>query len=210
MTERAASRRRPWPRRAALPPVILVVVWCGGFLWFLHAADRPAALYTRADGIVVLTGGADRVEEGLRLLAEGKADHLLISGIGGKAHLQELEHGAGVDVASLAERVTLGREAMSTHGNALETAAWVRDHRIETLVVVTAWFHMPRALVELHRTLPTVMLLAEPVHPQRGPNRPEPGFSATARLLVAEYTKYLIAVAGLTTYLPEREGPHSP
>ena len=149
------------------------------------------------------------IEEGLRLLTEGRAARLLISGIGGKADLAAIAHGLGFDTAALADRVKLGREAMSTHGNAAETAAWVHDNRIGTLMVVTAWFHMPRAIVELQRTLPGVLLLPEPVHAQPRKGRPDPGFGATARLLVEEYTKYLIALAGLTTYLPAREATHA-
>ena len=204
MTTKAAGRRRLW-----MLPALLLLAWAGGFLWFLRLADQPPATFDRADGIVVLTGGAERIEEGLRLLAENRAGHLLISGIGGKAELAVLAHGSGIDTAPLADRVKLGREAMSTRGNALETAAWAHDNGIETLIVVTAWFHMPRALAELHRTLPHVVLLPEPVHAQPRQGRPDSGVTGNARLLLEEYSKYLIAITGLNTYLPAREGPHT-
>ena len=110
-----------------------------------------------------MTGGADRIEVGLRLLADNRAPILLISGIGGKADLPTLARGSGVDTAALADRVKLGRAATSTHGNALETAAWARDNGIGKLIVVTAWYHMPRALTELRRTVPGVAL--HPHHP---------------------------------------------
>ncbi len=195
----ASCLRRWW----ALP-ALLLTAWVGGFAWFLWLAERPAATFGRADGIVVLTGGAERVEEGLRLLFEDRAAHLLISGIGGKAELSAIAHGSGIDTAPLADRVRLGREAMSTHGNARETASWVNEYRIRSLIVVTAWFHMPRALSELHRMLPDVVLLPEPVHAQRGNGRPEPSIASTGRILLEEYSKYLIAITGLTGYLPAK------
>lgn len=195
-------------RRWWFLPVLLVAAWGAGFIVYLRQADRPPAESARADGIVVLTGGAERIEVGLRLLAENRAGLLLISGIGGKADLALLARGTGIDTAALAERVKLGREATSTHGNALETASWARDNRIGTLIVVTAWFHMPRALTELHRMLPGVTLLPEPVHSQRA--RPDAGWAGNARLLADEYAKYLIALTGLTAYLPMREGTHTP
>jgi uncharacterized SAM-binding protein YcdF (DUF218 family) len=204
MNIRAACLRRWW-----LLPALLLLAWAGGFVWFLRIAEQPPAVFGRADGIVVLTGGADRIEEGLRLLNGGRAGRLLISGIGGKADLAAVAHGLGFDTVALADRVKLGREAMSTHGNAMETAAWVHDNRIETLIVVTAWFHMPRAIAELQRMLPGVLLLPEPVHAQPRQGRPDSGFVATARLLIEEYTKYLIALTGLTTYLPAREASHA-
>jgi uncharacterized SAM-binding protein YcdF (DUF218 family) len=199
-----ASLRRWW-----LLPTLVLCAWVGGFLWFLWLAERPPAEFGRVDGIVVLTGGGERVEEGLRLLAENRAERMLISGIGGHADLAALAHGSGVDIATLGDRVTLGRDAMSTHGNAVETRAWVHDNKIVTLVVVTAWFHMPRALTELHRMLPGVVLLRDPVHAQLRQGRPDPGLTATARLLVEEYSKYLIALAGLTNWLPAREASHT-
>ncbi len=196
-------------KRWWLPPALLILAWGGGFVGYWRLAEQPAAAGVRADGIVVLTGGADRIEVGLRLLADNRAPILLISGIGGKADLPTLARGSGVDTAALADRVKLGRAATSTHGNALETAAWARDNGIGKLIVVTAWYHMPRALTELRRTVPGVALLPEPVHVQPGHGRSEPGLTATARLLAEEYTKYLVALTGLTDYLPVREGAHS-
>ena len=61
----------------------LVLAWAGGFAWFLHAARVTAEPPAHADGIVALTGGAERVETALNLLAEGRARLLLVSGVGG-------------------------------------------------------------------------------------------------------------------------------
>ena len=103
--------------------------------------------------------------------------------------------------------MTLGRQATSTRGNALETAAWARDHDIHTLIVVTAYYHMPRALTELRRALPGVTLYPDPVL------RPQSGFLGpvvTLRLAAEEYTKYLLALAGVTTLFPghDQAPPH--
>ena len=149
-------------RRWVIPLAFLAVIalaWGGGFAWFLRTIAAPAVDPVHADGIVVLTGGAERIDEGLHLLADGRANRLLISGIGGKGELSLLARGSAVDTASLAGRVTLGRMATSTHGNALETAAWVRENGIGSLIVVTAWYHMPRALTELRRVMPKVALV---------------------------------------------------
>jgi len=201
---------RRWARRLWQVPVLLAVLWSAGFVWFIHLAALPAASVGHADGIVVLTGGAERIEVGLRLLASDHARTMLISGIGGKADLAALAHGSGVDAASLADRIKLGREAMSTHGNAVETATWVRDNSIETLIVVTAWYHMPRALTELRRMLPGVTLWPEPVRAQLRSGHFDATVIGTARLLIEEYTKYLVAVTGFTSYLPTREATRTP
>lgn len=191
-------------RMLAIAIALSAVGWVGGFVWFLSVIGRPAAEVGHADGIVVLTGGADRVEAGLRLLAGDHARLLLISGIGGGADLGILARGSDVDTAPLAGRIALGRTAASTRGNAKEAAAWAAENRIETMIVVTAWFHIPRALNELHRVMPGVALIPAPVHPRTGAGRPESGWTATTRLLGEEYSKYLIALTGLDDWLPAR------
>jgi len=194
-------------RLAGWTLLALVVVWDAGLVWFIQYATRPEPPPPMADGIVALTGGAERVETALRLLQAHKAHWLLLSGTGTGADLAALAHRAGVDPAPLADQVTLGRQATTTRGNALETAAWAREHDLHTLIVVTAYYHMPRALTELRRALPEVTLYAVPVL------RPRPGGFGpvvTLRLTAEEYTKYLLALVGVTTLLPghDQTPPH--
>lgn len=175
----------------------LVSVGCG-FDWFVAQVRRAAVpKAAMADGIVALTGGADRVETALRLLASGRARVLLVSGVGGAADLPALGRHAGLRPAELAvlrDRITLGRTAASTHGNAVETAAWAREHAVGSLLVVTAAYHMPRAMAELSRALPGTKLYAMPVsrHPTTSP--------ASLRLLAAEYAKFLAVEVGLPVW----------
>ncbi len=173
----------------------LALAWLAGFLWFVHSVASPETTRANADGIVVLTGGADRVAAGLRLLREGRGRVLLISGVGGGVELEALARNAGVDAVPLAARITLGREATTTTGNADETADWVRNQNLRSLLVVTASYHMRRAITELARTLPEVRLIPAPVVPPA--LRGERGL-ATMRLLADEYTKWLAAELGLT------------
>lgn len=197
-------RRRHRGRRGRLLALValgLLAAWSIGFVVFLLDTDHTAPLPPHADGIVALTGGADRVETALHLLAEGRADWLLVSGIGGGAELSALARRSGVDAAPLAAQVRLGRQATSTRGNAAETAIWVRDKGIRSLIVVTGWYHMPRALAELHRAVPAVRLYPSPVDPDAA----RLPLLAMTRLLAEEYTKYLAARLDLTALLPERE-----
>jgi uncharacterized SAM-binding protein YcdF (DUF218 family) len=175
------------------------VSWMGGFIWFMRITMRPSAPPPRTDGIVALTGGPGRVELGLHLLANGQADRLLLSGIGGGTELATLGRLAGVDTARFAGQITLGRYAASTRGNGVETAAWAQQNRIGSLIVVTAAYHMPRALAELSQALPDVRLFPLPVRP--APAERAPGL----RLEAEEYTKYLLTASGLSVWFPHRE-----
>ncbi len=183
-------------RRAVLVAAAgVVAAWLGGFVWFADQAMQVPPPPPQADGIVALTGGADRIATAILLLRAGRARKLLISGVGPHANLPLLFHGTGIDPAALSDRVTLGRDATDTLGNAAETAAWVQQNGLHSLIVVTAGYHMKRALTELGRTLPEVALYPAPVVPlsMRGARG-----LLRLRLLAGEYTKWLAASVGLS------------
>ena len=55
--------------------------------------------------------------------------------------------------------VDIDHSATNTIGNAIETRRWVKARGFQSLIVVTANFHMPRAMVELGHELPDVALV---------------------------------------------------
>lgn len=182
---------------AALACAVLLcggIAWAGGFAAFTSIARAPQPEPPRADAIVVLTGGAERVDTGFRLLSQGRAPLLLVSGVGGGTDLADLSHRVPLSSEDAA-RVTLGRAATSTLGNADETAAWLQDRGVRSLLVVTAGYHMPRALLELGRALPGVALHPVAVQPPALKRGLE---FATVRMLATEYDKYIAVRLGLT------------
>jgi uncharacterized SAM-binding protein YcdF (DUF218 family) len=168
--------------------LIAVALWLGGYVWYVQRASAPPRALPHADGIVVLTGGSNRIERGMRLLAAGQAPLLLVSGVLPGTQAAHLALASGVDPAMVAGRVALGFRAISTRGNAEETAGWVRRHHLRSVIVVTAFYHMPRAMAELRRSLPETRLYACPVVPT-----PLPGGAPLTRLwlLAKEYSKFL-------------------
>ncbi len=199
-----ANKRRPLFRRqrAGLPKLILrlalglVGLWCAGFILFLIAVlnAAPPNPLPPADGIVVLTGGDDRIRAALALLAARDAPLLLISGAGRGTYLGDFTADNTTATTRYAADITLGHMADTTHGNALEAAMWARAHHMKSLIVVTADYHMPRALLELRHEMPAMKLIPNPVRPPA--MRGLPGLAAL-RLLAGEYTKYLVVRAGL-------------
>ena len=114
--------------------------------------DRPFDGRT-ADGIVILTGGAERVDTGLAYLQQGLAPRALVSGVHHDVKLRELMALHRIP-KNLAGRIDLGFGAIDTAGNAQETARWVKNNAIHSLIVVTSNYHMPRALLHLRLLLP--------------------------------------------------------
>jgi uncharacterized SAM-binding protein YcdF (DUF218 family) len=195
----ARPRRRGQLAAAGATMLIaLAILWLAGFCWFVHGAIQADAETRQADGIVVLTGGADRIATGIHLLQQGRARVLLISGVGHGADLAALLRNTGIDPAPIAARVTLGHDATSTTGNADETAAWVAAQHLHSLIVVTASYHMLRAMTELQRRLPGIRLSPYAVLPPalRGTGGIATNLAAM-RLLAQEYTKFIAAELGL-------------
>jgi uncharacterized SAM-binding protein YcdF (DUF218 family) len=179
-------------------PLAPFVLWLGSLIWFLQATREPATDSGMTDAIVVLTGGAERVETGFRLLEAGRAPRLFVSGVHPESRLADLARGAGIDPARLQGRVELGHAAASTRGNAAEIAAWAKQHNIGAITLVTAGYHMPRARTELRRALPAMRVVAHPVTPAR---LREAGAIWRPRiwgLMLGEYMKFLGAEAGLS------------
>jgi len=176
-----------------------VIAFAIGFVHFaVGIADlrepQPAA---PADAIVALTGGADRITDAVELLYEGRARRLLISGVHPSTTRATL-------AAMVPDRedlfdccVDLGHEALTTVGNAKEARNWARINGFSSLIVVTSSYHLPRSLNEIGRELPEATLIPYPVFTERVHLQKWWRSPGTTRLLLAEYTKYLMSMARL-------------
>jgi uncharacterized SAM-binding protein YcdF (DUF218 family) len=175
--------------------VLLFGLWLAGFAVFLGlvftaAPPNPMPL---ADGIVALTGGDGRVGAGLAFLAAHDAPLLLISGAGRGTYLGDFTADDAAAATRYASAITLGHMADTTHGNAVEAADWAHAHHMRSLIIVTADYHMPRAMLEMRKALPGLTLIPAPVRP---PAMRKLVSLPTLRLLAGEYTKYLVVRFG--------------
>lgn len=174
----------------------LSTLWVAGFLVYLVGVFNavPPNPLPPADGIVVLTGGDDRISESLALLARHEAPLMLISGVAKGTYLGDFTNDDRQAATDYAADITIGHIATTTHENGLEIAIWARAHHMHSLVVVTADYHMPRAMMEIHRALRDVRLIPYPVRPpaMRGALTWQ-----TLTMLAGEYSKCLIVWAHL-------------
>ena len=189
----SARKHRPLARLFAALSV-LFIAYIGGLVWFAETiAEAVEDSAATTDAIVVLTGGSQRVQSGLQLLTAGKAKKLFVSGV---------YHGTDVTALLRTQRqspdavqccIVLGHSADNTYGNALETAAWMRQEGDHSLRLVTANYHMRRALLEFERAMPDVRIIPHPVFPDSVRERwwAWPG---TLDLIIGEYDKYLWAL----------------
>jgi uncharacterized SAM-binding protein YcdF (DUF218 family) len=209
------------PAQATLPPrrprrwLRWLLELTGAALLFLTAALVTDFIYfvstlqaeepnqsVRADGIIALTGGSDRITEAFDLLTEGRAKRLLITGVNKATSEESLSNHAAGGAEILDCCVDIDRNALNTVGNALETARWVHDKQFKSIIVVTSNYHMPRSLLELRRVLPDTTLIAYPVISQSLKLDHWWMDPSSIRLLVSEYVKYAGATFQLRVERP--------
>ncbi|MGC4250619.1 MAG: YdcF family protein [Sphingobium sp.] len=160
---------------------VSILAWMLGFAWFAIFLPRP--LDGRpTDAIVVLTGGAGRIDRGLALLRDGAAKRMLISGVDRAVRPAELAAEYKTPETLFTCCITLGREAIDTRSNAIETARWLERRDYRTVRLITTDWHMRRSALELRQALPGRVTIVYDAVPSR------PSLTVLAR----EYNKYLL------------------
>jgi uncharacterized SAM-binding protein YcdF (DUF218 family) len=168
------------------------VALAAGFLWFTSRLPADAVAPVRADGIVVLTGGASRISDAVELLAAGRGRRLLISGVNRgttSRHISRLNP----ELARWVRCCVDFDHSLNTLGNAIETKLWSERRGLRSLIVVTSSYHMPRAMAEIAHQLPDATLIPYPVVSDRLRTEPWWASGATTKLLLSEYMKYIFA-----------------
>ncbi|PIS09855.1 MAG: YdcF family protein [Bdellovibrio sp. CG10_big_fil_rev_8_21_14_0_10_47_8] len=127
-----------------------------------------------ADCAVVLTGGANRVREGIDLLARKQVNKLIISGVFTNAQLREI-FPLWPFYGDLAESdIVLERRSSTTYGNAQQSLPIVEALNCRDMILVTSTLHMPRAYLMFKAIYPSHLLVYQhAVSPGRG----ETGFT---------------------------------
>lgn len=185
--------------------LVLIILWCLGFAGYLAAIPLPPRYGTvdkeEADAIVVLTGGAERLQEGLRLLSAHRAQKLFLTGVMQGVTLDHIFSSTEIMPALRPDRDTvkccieLGYEAGNTIGNADETALWLAERGYSSIFLVTANYHMNRALLEFRTALPWIKIIPHPAFPEEVLDRYWFVKPRILSLLVNEYNKYLAALS---------------
>jgi uncharacterized SAM-binding protein YcdF (DUF218 family) len=176
--------------------LVVLMLWAVGLFAFAArvAHSTPAPDPGQAQGIVALTGPSPvRMGAAITLLQAGHGQRLLISGVNRMNSRDDIRRAARAVAGPIYDCcVDLGFEAVDTIGNAREAADWARARDYNQLIVVTADYHMPRALLELRGALPHAQLTPYPVATGEVNIRAWWRRPLEARRLMLEYTKYLI------------------
>jgi uncharacterized SAM-binding protein YcdF (DUF218 family) len=178
--------------------VLAVLAYAMGFVLFVSNLPNTPTQMPKADGIVALTGGGERLDTAVSLLEHGVGKRLLVSGVSQETTKETVGRmsDGGTRFACCAD---IGYAAEDTHGNAEEAAQWTRENHFHSLVIVTGRYHMPRTMKEFSAVLPNVSLVAYPVDQSRIDLGGWWRHPRTVGVLHREYVKYLATL--VTTWL---------
>lgn len=151
---------------------VAIIFWGVAWIDFLQSVPKEHSANTSpTDAIIVLTGGARRVEYGFEKLAQGAAPLLFITGVGGDSSLDKLfETHTTPQVRSridaLKPVIVLDHTARSTRMNAEETQKFVQQNGVKSIRLITANYHMPRSVQEIHALMPELTIIADAAFPR--------------------------------------------
>ncbi|MGE0753528.1 MAG: YdcF family protein [Alphaproteobacteria bacterium] len=188
---------RTFLRRVLATCFIIVCVWFAGLYWFVSQIPTDARIPERAEAIVVLTGGAGRLELGTRLLVMDKAEKMFVSGANQQVQYNDIVALTAPQHRSAVRKMTgwklvLGTNAENTIGNAQESRAWLEEQRYNHIILVTSNYHMPRSISEFRQEIPALVITPVAVIPAEADDY----FWWTGEnyrgLVLSEYYKYII------------------
>lgn len=187
----------------------LAIAYLIGFVVFAYNLNfKNMAPNKKTDAIVVLTGENKRIVDSIKELAKGNSNKLFISGIYRQASLENLidktisnlqkEKLLKTSKENLKSKISTGR-AENTIENGLETASWVKRNNIQSIRLMTSYYHMPRSKLIFEKYIPHIEIIEHPVlFSEQTPNV----FSnpTLLKLTFSEYNKYIL------TYLWNKAG----
>jgi uncharacterized SAM-binding protein YcdF (DUF218 family) len=185
--------------------ILPICLWIGGYFFFtetIRKLEEPTKI-ERTQAIIVLTGGSSRIARGLELLSDKSAKYLFISGVHQGTTLDEIVVSSGFQKPAPDCCIALGHQADNTLENALEASEWVQKNNIKSLRLITANYHIPRALLEFNHVMPEVRIIPHPVIPAEPP-RDSFKFS---KLVFSEYHKLILSLLRVM-FLPEEKNPY--
>ena len=142
----------------------------------------------KADAIVVLTGGKGRVEEGVRLFRESRAQFLIFVGVDPSVRKSDLYRPSPGDPP--AENVILEKSSRNTLENSIFGRDVIVQNGVHSVLLITSRYHLKRASILFRNSLPKDITIIP--YPVDSANLKESWWShgGSFHLLFREFYKY--------------------
>ncbi len=150
--------------------------------------------------IVILTGGANRIKDGLKIIedlekSENNNYKILVSGTGIGFTKNSLKNtlGSNFNPHLIQCCIDLDGVSKNTFTNALETFKWTNKNNIKEFILITSNYHMPRANLEFRNIMPNLKIYTYSITPKKHDIKNWLSSYQTFSLVFIEYCKYIIA-----------------
>jgi len=160
---------------------MLLLIYALGFAVFAVTLGEPAGR-GKTDAVIVLTGGAGRIERGIAVMKQGDAKRMLVAGADPSVTRADLIRRLNGQARLVRCCVDLGSESVDTRSNAEEALRWIAKHDYRSVRLITSDWHMHRAAFEFSNQLGGRVTLTADAVPTR------PRFIT----LFGEYNKYVL------------------
>ena len=150
--------------------------------------------------IVILTGGANRIKDGLKIIQDFKNSNninykILVSGTGMGFTKSSLKKKLGPNFNSQLIQCCIDLDSVSknTLTNASETVKWTNKNDIKEFILITSNYHMPRAILEFKNVMPNLNIYTYAITPKKHDIKNWLSSYQTFSLVFTEYCKFIIA-----------------
>ena len=173
-----------------------------GLMWWvlLLFVTFPKKMYVNTPkknseqvGIVVLTGGKQRIEKGVDLLLKGYGKKLFISGVFMPSEI-EIKFKNEKEKNELFKCcVFFGDKARNTLENSYEVQKWLdENNEIKSIILVSSYYHLPRSMMIFKKKIQSnIEILPMPAVSKN--NITDQLFFHT-KLIVSEYLKVIFTI----------------
>lgn len=142
--------------------VIGLVVIAALFIDFTYKTFSYRQNTQKADAIVVLTGGKGRVEEGIRLFRESRAEFLFFVGVDPSVRKSDLYRPRSGDPS--ADNVFLEKSSRNTLENSIFGRDVIVRSGVRSVLLITSRYHLKRASILFRHSLPkNITIIPYPV-----------------------------------------------
>ncbi len=165
--------------------VIIVLLHFNYFLLKIKKYEFLPIEENIVEGIVVLTGDKYRISEGLSLLEKKIGNKLLISGVNSKISLNVIKNEFPKYDELFNCCIEFDNTSSNTFENIREAYVWKLNNNINTILIVSSDYHLPRVELESNR-----LLLKEDTH-YYGVEYKSQKINIRMKKLIVEYVKYM-------------------
>ncbi len=122
--------------------IIFFIILLIQFIYYVHVIQEPSILPSETDMVLVYSVDPIRIPAGINLARQYHASYFMVSDKG----LHDLQNEIKKYGKPGTAQIFLEGEATTTDQNARFSAPMIRSLPVKTVILVTSWAHMPRAL----------------------------------------------------------------